>query len=135
VRRRSAAQPHTLRIIERLEPHRGAAQLAENVDPEARALARQRGGQVAGSEALADTMSVGAGGHVTDRGALVHDRLVADHLGVGVRYLHDDEAPFGARGALGEHGVAPRERGFVEVDEAVEPGFRRRVIGTEILVE
>src|SRR5215469_7811937 len=70
----SSAQPQSLRIVERLEPDGRGAHLAQHVDLEARAVACQRCRHVAGSEALADTMTVSARGHVTDRDAVLHDR-------------------------------------------------------------
>jgi len=96
-----------LRIVQRFQPHRRGTHLAKDVDLEARALARERGRQVAGGEAPADAMAVGARGHVADRRAVLHDRLVADHLGVGVRHSMTTKRRFGPRRV---RPVPPRDR-------------------------
>src|SRR5205807_9800591 len=68
-----AAQSQTLRIVQRLQPHGRGAHLAEDIDLEARAFARELGRHVPGGEAAVDAMAVGAGSHVADRGALLHE--------------------------------------------------------------
>src|SRR5207249_3401660 len=62
----SAAQSQSVRIVQRLQSHRRGPHLAQDVDLEARALARERARHVAGGETPADAMAVGARGHVAD---------------------------------------------------------------------
>jgi len=47
--------------------------------------------------------------------------FVADHLRVGVRHLHDDEAALAPAAALGECRRPTGEIGLGEIDEAVKP--------------
>src|SRR5579863_2255893 len=130
-----AAQAQALGVVKRVEAHRRAAHLPEDVNLEAHALARQFRGHVAGREALVEAVAIGPGSDVTDSRTILHDGLVTDDLRIGVAELHDDEATTRAVLTLGERGGAPGELRLGEVDEAIEAGFARGVIGPEVLVE
>src|ERR1700691_2868049 len=66
----SATQSQTFRIVHRRQAYPRLAHLAQDVDLEALAVASQSGGYIAGGKAPADTMTVGARGHVADRRAV-----------------------------------------------------------------
>src|ERR1700722_20473992 len=123
VRRALASQPGTCGIVKRRQSYGRGAHLAEDVDLEACPLAREPRRHVAGGKALADAVSVGAGGDVADRGTVLHDRFVADHVGLRIGHFHDYETALGARGALGERGSLAGKVRLVEIDEPIEPGF------------
>ena len=131
----SGAKPQALAVVEGLPPHGRAAHLAQYVDLETCAVVGEGGRHVTCGQTLAYAVPESARGYVADRGAVFHDRLVADDLGIERRDLHDDEAAFGSRGAFGQHGRAAGEVRLAEVDEAVEPGLGGGVIRPEILLE
>ena len=100
-----------------------------------RAVARERRRHVTCGEAPADKVAVGARCHIPDRSLVFDNRLVTHDVGITRRNLHHHEASLRSGTALGQRGTATDEVGLFEVDEPVEPCFRRRVIGAEILVE
>src|SRR5207237_9245580 len=55
-----AAQSQSVRIVQRLQPHRRGPHLAQDVALDARAIARPGGRHLAGGENAADAMAVGA---------------------------------------------------------------------------
>jgi len=124
-----AAQSTALGIVDRLQPHGRGAHLAQNVNLELLALARQRAGHIAGGEAGTDAMAVGARGHVADRGSVLEQRLIADDVGIPGGDLHDHEPARRSGRALGEGGGAPGKIGLADPVSKYIPSFAGMKVG------
>src|SRR5581483_5163059 len=88
--RRLASEPQSLRIVERPQANDCGARLAEDVDLESLAVARERGRYVSRGKTLGDAMAIGRRSNISNRRAVLQYRLVPDRLRVGVRQLEDD---------------------------------------------
>ena len=80
-------------------------------------------------------MAVGARRDITHGLAVFHDQFVTDDLRVGVSDLHHHEFPLRAVFAFSQGRRAADEIGLGKIDEAIEPCFGSRIIGSKILVE
>src|SRR5262249_3022759 len=127
-------QPSPIRVVQRGLPDDRRAILAEDIDGELTAILIVLSLDITDRQRLADIVAVAAGGDVAHHLATLEDRLVADHLGAGVDLQYGEALP-GAALALGEEGVAAGEAFLPGVDEEVEAGLGRGVVGPEILVE
>src|SRR5688572_12948892 len=130
----SRFQVQIVRIERRIDEYGGALALTEHLDEEPGADGGEPGIHVTDRKALAEYVSVAAGGRATDDAFFaVEQWLVAERIRVShVVHLERDERLRHARRELPLERVATDEIPFLHPHEAPEPGFEGCVVAREI---